>query len=399
MFSKITSQLAVASVYDEIPSGWHILDVRGLIDGTGNPPSLIEHYVASGLRILEAQSQKLVVVCDYGQSRSNFIAARINAARQTISFHESLNGVRDAHPDSQVNPAFLRGSKLTVESTSIAKVAVSGGSGLIGSHLEVELQKLGAECRVLTRQHHGKYLSNSESLRTAIGDVRPDLFVHLAHPKPVNAEQSLKDALTQLITVANYCEDHGVPLAYLSGWVVFDGSTVPTVDCSMEPAPRSRYGRLKAMSEAYLRASTGSIESRIIRLPAIFSHCSLEPRLLQYFARCARNGEDIIFHEFTNGSARVPLVNVEACVRALAKALINFQTLPPLLHLGHASQSPTVSEIARMMADSVGIAARGVTVERSVFNGHFQPDIEIPRTAEAMTELMQFMNDLHHANA
>jgi nucleoside-diphosphate-sugar epimerase len=146
------------------------------------------------------------------------------------------------------------------------------------------------------------------------------------------------------------------------------------------------------MIEAYIMLSSHeTLDAKIIRLPALFGHESLEPRFLRYFAQCATKRQEVIFHQFKNGSARVPLVNVNTCAHWLAKSLTEYRSLPALSHLGHSTPTPTISEIATAVAKRAGVAAKGVSIERTAFTGHFHPDILIPREIDAALEIQQFI--------
>jgi hypothetical protein len=102
---KITSRLAVESAFDDLPPGWHILDVRGVIDGPGNAKGLVDGYVASGTKLLRDPAYNLVVVFDYGQSRSNIIAARILPHLNRTLLADSIKVV-EPPPSQELSLAF-----------------------------------------------------------------------------------------------------------------------------------------------------------------------------------------------------------------------------------------------------------------------------------------------------
>jgi len=394
MFSEITSRLAVASAYDIVPSGWEKLDVRGMIDGPGNAESLVQKYVFAGLQIMGDPTARLLVVCDYGQSRSNLIAAHIHSQVHSVTLKESLQIVRDKHPDSQIKAALLESTNTSCIRTYIQRIAITGGRGFIGARLCDQLTGAGFNCMALTRSEHGDYLSSSDRLHVAIA-TGCDLLIHFAHPKPYNSESTSQDAMTQLITVVNYCEDHGVRLLFPSGWVVFDGSSNDHVHHSTAVHPHTRYGRLKATAEAFLAmAVTEGLDARIMRLPGMFAHDSLEPRFLRYFAECVVSGRNIIFHNFENGSARVPLVQVDDCVKAIARAVLEFDSLRFITHIGAVSLTPTVGEIADRLAKDTGQTADATEVARNIFRGHFVPDITTVGTENLNDEINNFILQL-----
>lgn len=394
MFSEITSRIAVASAHEEHPSGWESLDVRGLIDGPGNSAALVGEYVENGLRILEKPGAKLLVVCDYGQSRSNFIAALIHARIHSLSLDDALNVVRAAHPDSKIKTSLLH-QAATRPRNDIGRIAITGGRGFVGQKLSAQLANGGYDCLILTRSKSGDYLRTSESLRDALGGYEPDLLIHFAHPKPYNSEPTLQEALSQAISVATYCEDDDVRLMYPSGWVVFDGVTNGDVTSVSPTRPHTKYGRLKVAIESYLAAASQErLNARIIRLPGIFGMESLEPRFLRYFADCVSNDVEIVFHEFDNGSTRVPLVDVDACVRSVAGTVARFDELPLITHVGRNDQSPSVRDIAIRLSDSTGIRVKGTRVERATFAGYFSPDICVTQDCPVGIQINEFILQL-----
>ncbi len=394
MFSEITDRIAVASAFDVHPANWRVLDVRGLIDGPGNAESLIQDYISAGLHILEDPTTRLLVVCDYGQSRSNFIAAQVHSKIYSSTLDESLELVRRRHPDSQMKPALLVSKNKNCIHAEIKRIAVTGGRGFIGARLCAHLTSTGFECMALTRSDHGEYLGSSAQLNSAIPNGC-DLLIHFAHPKPYNSESTSKEAMAQLISVVEYCLDHGTRLLFPSSWVVFDGSSEETVSHTTPKYPHTRYGRLKATAEAYLHfASTQGLVTRVLRLPGIFGEDSLEPRFLRYFAECVTNGQNIVFHHFVNGSARVPLANVDACVKAIGNAAADFDNLPFLTHVGSSTACPTVREIAERLAVDTGRTTSSSDVGRTVFRGHFVPDICIEGSERINDEIVDFIIQL-----
>lgn len=395
MFSEITPRIAVASAYDAVPPDWEKLDVRGLIDGWGNAATLIDSYVREGLAILSKPGGRLLVVCDYGQSRSNFIAAKIYADLEHVSFDEALHKLRTAHPDSDIKRSLLEPVGDASAPPGFRRIAVSGGSGMLGQRLCEYIGQSGRECHKLSRVDQGEYLCSSVALGEACGGLMPDLFVHYAHPKPYNAELASQVAFAQLVTVANFCQDNNVALLYPSSWVVFDGSTESQVTSSSSVRAHTRYGRLKAACECFLaQAAANGLNVRILRLPAVFGPDSLDPRFLRYFAECGMRGKDIVFHQFENGSARVPLAHIDGVCTAVSHALEQFQSLPLISQVATSAQSPSVEEIACSIASEFGLKAIGTPVPRKAFAGHFVADIAVGGEASSFAGIKNFIRQI-----
>jgi len=392
LFSEINERLAVASAYDTLPHGWRRLDVRGLIDGPGNSQTLIDKYVTDGLRMLGERLAKLTVVCDYGQSRSNYIAAVIYSRLENVSLAESFAVIHAAHPDSRIHPGLLRSEQSPNLPAGMTRVAVTGGHGFLGTRLCKEMTEAGFECLPLSRSMSEDYLQSSHRFAKILGDFRPDLIVHLAHPKPYNAEVTSQVAFSQLVSVVNYCEDHQVRLLYPSSWVVFNGDMANQVTRMTPAIANTRYGRLKIACESYLTGSAASgLDFRILRIPAVFGVDSLDPRFLRYFAECVANESTIIYHQFENGSARVPLIDVESCVKSIANAINRFNDLHSISHIASKEPTPTIAEIAQRLSDETGVEVTGTGVARKVFVGNFVPDIVTDNKLSISTLVHQFV--------
>ena len=97
MIRWIDSALGTAAFGDPATKDHEVLDVRGLVDGRANGTAALRERIDSGLALLR-KSERMVVCCDYGISRSNTIAAAILAHRDGLSFDEAMNaGGHDAH--------------------------------------------------------------------------------------------------------------------------------------------------------------------------------------------------------------------------------------------------------------------------------------------------------------
>ncbi|MEZ6128501.1 MAG: NAD(P)-dependent oxidoreductase [Planctomycetaceae bacterium] len=322
------------------------------------------------------------------------MAALIHSKLLAVPLEEAMAVIRAAHPDSKIKASLWPGNLSSNTPKKISRIAISGGQGFVGTRLTRHLSQAGFQCLPLTRSQHGDYLSSSQNLKNALSDFIPHLFIHLAHPKPYNSEKTSQIALSQVISVSSYCEDHGICLVYPSSWAVFDGLSIGNeVSRASKVCPHTRYGRLKAMSEQYLAvAPTEGLKVRILRLPGIFGEDSLEPRFLRYFAECVRSGSEIVYHQFENGSARVPLLHVDACVEAIADAVARFDDLALITHIGGEERSPSVAEIAARVSRETGVSTKSTPVARSAFVGFFSPDIKVSRKKSA--DIHQFLLQL-----
>lgn len=62
-----------------------IVDVRDLVDKSGNDPRSVRAKIEQGVALLD-EGRRVVVCCDYGVSRSNSIAAGILSRHADLPF-------------------------------------------------------------------------------------------------------------------------------------------------------------------------------------------------------------------------------------------------------------------------------------------------------------------------
>lgn len=384
MFSVVLpGKVAVSSILDSLPEGWVRVDCRPLVDGPGNSPELIDSILDEALKQIHAGA-KVCFVCDYGQSRSNLLAALAVVRLEDVGLDEAVDGVRRNHPDSMIKPAMLGTLRPIPESggapASTRRWAITGGRGLIGSALEPRLADGGDNVRSYSRDLHAGYLDGPRALSELFaGDGITDV-VHLAYPKPYNSYESSKEALVQLVSLVESCISEGIILHHVSTWAVFDGSTEPVASEAVRPDPHSLYAQAKFLMERFvsMQREHFGLRSRIYRLPGILDERNAQPRFLRYFADCVRKREPITIHGFRNGSAAVPLATLEGCVGEFSGLLRSPSATGPLTHVARCSSSPKVAEIASSLCERHGIGLVTTPVDRVVFSGEFVTERETP---------------------
>ncbi|MFN7148392.1 MAG: SDR family oxidoreductase [Microthrixaceae bacterium] len=134
------------------------------------------------------------------------------------------------------------------------KVLVTGGAGLVGSHL-VASAPPGADVAVTWRTTpppdgavgHRVELSDRTATARLLDQVRPDVVVHTAYSRTLE-----RDVVQATTHVAATCRDVGAALVHLSTDVVFGGDRAPYVE-SDPVAPINDYGRAKVAAERVVR--------------------------------------------------------------------------------------------------------------------------------------------------
>lgn len=134
------------------------------------------------------------------------------------------------------------------------KVLITGGAGLVGSHL-VASAPAGVDVEVTWRTTpptgdvagHRVELSDATATAHLLEQVRPDVVVHTAYSRALE-----RDVVQATTCVAGACREVGAALVHLSTDVVFGGDRPPYVE-SDPVAPINDYGRAKAEAERVVR--------------------------------------------------------------------------------------------------------------------------------------------------
>ena len=381
MFSVVhDGKISVASIFDDIPQDWFIVDCRPLIDGPGNSEELIQSLLEKGLQQLRS-GRKVCFACDYGHSRSNLLAALALSHIAQIELSDAIEQLKARHPESCIKAGILGSCFQVPNSRNDNCFGISGVSGMIGNSLLLSLKDAGQASIGLSRAEHGDYLENTSTIKHLIEENGLTEFVHLAYPKPFNSYSSSKQSFNHLLNLLEACTSTGCTLHYISGWVVFDGSSDESVDELCQPKPHSLYAQTKLLQEQLitLHGINNGLSYCIYRLPGVFAPSSLEPRFLRYIADCAATSADIVVHDFINGSAVVPLAPLPEAVELLVSQLIaKASDRPKLVHLSRDHYNRSIREVAEIVAIKHGIKVRPSPVPRVAFNGSFVSRI-LPR--------------------
>ena len=182
MFSVVyEGKIAVASIFDDIPGDWFVLDCRPLIDGPGNADELVQNLLGIGLQQLSSRT-KVCFACDYGHSRSNFLAALVISKIAKIRLADAIEYVKERHPESSIKSSILVNYLSASVNRGSSCFGVSGASGIIGSSLLTSLRDAGESCLGFSRTKHGAYLENSTRLKLLIEENQLTDIIHLAYP-------------------------------------------------------------------------------------------------------------------------------------------------------------------------------------------------------------------------
>lgn len=137
------------------------------------------------------------------------------------------------------------------------KILLTGRTGQVGYELERSLQGLG---NIVALDRAGMDLSDLDSVRNAIRDVRPDLIVNPAAYTAVDQAEKEPDLAMRINgeapgVMAEEAARLGAAMIHYSTDYVFDGTKAGAYVETDPPCPVNMYGRSKLAGEQAIQAS------------------------------------------------------------------------------------------------------------------------------------------------
>lgn len=179
------------------------------------------------------------------------------------------------------------------------RVAVIGGSGLVGGHVRAALCRRGYAATGTTRAADASAglasldLGDLARFERLMGEIEPDVVVHAAGYTwadgcEADPGRSRRENLEQPAAVAAWCARQGVRLAFFSSAYVFDGRKGDYMEaCPVNPI--NVYGRHKAAAEEAVLAATGG-EALILRLICVWGREAAGKNFAYQVRQAAREG-------------------------------------------------------------------------------------------------------------
>lgn len=375
MFSVVHGKkIAVASIFDDIPHEWFVVDCRPLIDGPGNAEELVQNLLAIGLDQLSS-GKKICFACDYGHSRSNYMAALAISRISSVSSTDAISIVEANHPESSVKPTLLHSPRETAELSMQRKAfAITGSNTLLGRLLADKIKRHSGDCIIVNIDNFLSADNENKLLEKALIANQITDVIHCAYPSPPNSYDSSKKSYLDLIDLIRGCLGSNAVLHYFSTWSVFEGSTDHDIDENSQPYPFSLYSQAKCLHEEQLRyaAYSSGLIYRIYRTPCLLSRESDLPRFLIYMADSAATGRDIYVHKYINGYPIVPVMEAgDAATLAFQQILFTLKERS-ILHICENSSSLSVAELGRRIAQQYNVKVIETPVNRVAMTGAFR---------------------------
>lgn len=361
-----------------------IVDVRDLVDKSGNLPLVIKSKIDEALAHIE-KGKKVVVCCDYGMSRSNAIAAGVLAISQDLSLEEAVRKVIEATGETSIKIEVLsvvRNSINTVTRTdktvstvsSRRRLLVTGASGFIGSLLIQELRK---KFEVLAPSSQNiNLIQDTVSLDLLVKEHGIGTIVHLANPRIYTTNESMGISLTILKNVLDICRENQLSLVYLSSWEIYSGYKTKEFIADEYTAPRSggTYGQTKFLCETLIehyRKHYG-LFCAILRSSPVYGLGSDKPKFIRNFLHKALNHQKIVTHKYLNGFPILDLLYVDDLCTAILVAIE--RQVEGSINLGSGTATST-TQIAKYIVDFLGAKSLIEHIEIAEYSSNIIMDI------------------------
>jgi UDP-glucuronate decarboxylase len=333
----IKDKLGTAAADDFLPDGQTVLiDVRALVDKRGNSATALVAQIDAGVSALKG-GNRVVVVCDFGVSRSNTIAAGILSRWRELDMDTAIGQVVETTGETSIKLDMIESLRQAFQTPLRGEphgILVTGGSGFLGAPLHDYLATTHA---VLAPNRAAVDLLGSVlTLDRYCGENNIGKIVHFAYPRVYTNNAAMGQSLTMLRNILDVCKSRGIQLILPSSWVVFSGyrTHFMEADVSTAPRPRGVYGETKFLEEILVgnAVANGEVAATIVRLSPIYGAKSLRPRLIRFAHQYLMEDRPIVTHRYRNGPPRLQLLYVDDAVAGLAEIVKNGRS--PLYHLG-----------------------------------------------------------------
>jgi nucleoside-diphosphate-sugar epimerase len=334
----VKNRLGTAAADDFVSDQQSVLiDVRALVDKRGNSATALLGEIDAGVRALRS-GNRVVVVCDFGVSRSNTIAAGILARWHDLDLDAAVAQVIETTGEMSIKLDMIESLREAFRESLIGSepsgILITGGSGFLGVALRDELATSHTVCapnRDTLDLLGPVVLLDRYCRENHIGKI-----VHLAYPRIYTNNEAMGQSLVMLRNILDVCKSQKIQLVLPSSWVVFSGYRTHFLEADVGTAPRPRgvYGETKFLEEVLVSnaAANGEVTATIVRLSPIYGAKSLRPRLIRFAHQYLMEGRPIVTHRYRNGLPRLQLLFVADAVTGLAEIVKHGRS--PRYHLG-----------------------------------------------------------------
>jgi UDP-glucuronate decarboxylase len=345
-----------------------LLDVRDLVDKSGNSTFFIKEKIDQGVKLLDLD-KPLIICCDFGISRSNAIAAGVIASYYKKSLSESIKEVIKATGEKEIKIDVIDKVRKVLEAgneiknkTLQPRILITGASGFIGQNLPKFLD--GKYNYVTLKSREINLLEGAIELDTFVKENEITHIVHLASPRVYLSNKSLGNSLTMLRNVLEVCSRNFIKLVYPSGWVVYSGykSSQMLANEGLPLNPIGAYGETKWLCEMLINffKTQHQLQCTLLRTCSLYGLCADKPKFLWSFINSAFNSSPLKVHHYLNGVPYVDLLNVNDFCRAVVNVIDN--NYIGEINLG-SDRLLSIKEIAEIICNKLQSKSEIITVD------------------------------------
>lgn len=335
---------------------FYVVDTRAMVDKRGNSAGDLLDKVREGVEEL-TRGGSVVVVCDFGVSRSNTIAAGILAEWRGLDLDAAVDQVIATTGEQAIKLEMVESLRAALcNSRKPGRqdgILITGSSGFLGTGLR---DRLAESHRVVAPDRAtvdllGPVVQFERYCRdNGIGKI-----IHLAYPRIYTNTDAMGQSLTMLRAVLDVCKSLGTQLVLPSSAVVFSAyrSNSMIADINTTTRPRGVYGEAKFLEEVLVQnaRANGEVNSTIVRISPTFGPQSPRPFLIGFAHRHLTQGRPVVTHRYRNGLPRLQLLYIDDATAGLARIIENGGNAP-IYHLGGGvSYEPReiISEIGEIL--------------------------------------------------
>lgn len=330
------------------------IDVRHLLDAPGNDIDSVLSLIEAGEMALR-EGRTVLVLCDFGVSRSNAIAAGILSRFKSIPFSDAIQHVINQTGEPEIKLSMIDTVRDALghsfKKHQGSKIAVTGATGAIGSAI---IDQLGADAVALMGRADHDLKSSPARLAACLDAAGVCTIIHAAHPRVFSNNATLGDALHLQKNVMDAAASIGADFVLLSCSSVFGKTDVPvrhTPEARRQPS--DIVGLVKTLQEDLIsrHGPIGGPRARIVRLPAVYGPNSPRPKFLSAFCKAIMGGQIVRTHRFKTGPAAIELLHLsDAAAGIIAVASRGTE---PVYHLG-SMDYVTTHAIAAVLSEHLG---------------------------------------------
>ncbi|ESW59805.1 MAG: hypothetical protein Q27BPR15_15450 [Rhodobacter sp. CACIA14H1] len=345
----VEGKLGTGPAEQSTPADAIRIDVRHLLDAPGNDPASIEALIRQGVAALH-ERRTVLVLCDFGVSRSNAIAAGILARYRSIPFTAAIRQVIERTGETEIKVSMIETVRRVLGEETLPKrggrIAVTGGTGMLGSAV---IQKLGDRAAAFQGRRDFDLKDSPALLAARLHEEGASTVIHLAHPRIFSNNNALGEALHMQKNVMDAAVATGATFVLVSCSAVFGKTPMP---CKVRPDAKRRpseiVGIIKALQEELVEcaATSRSLETRVVRLPALYGAGCARPKFISNFRDAILAGRPVRTHRFPQGPAQLELLHIADAAAGIV-AIVERGTAERY-HLGnsHAVVTAWIAELS-----------------------------------------------------